>query len=227
MTRNAKISLTMLGVFVVVLVVALLVNRPASPAPSAAGATSGAVQGPTAGAVPVVREDTHLLTTAEDGRVTLVEFLDFECESCLAMYPVMERIREEYEGRITFGVRYFPIPAHPNSGLAALTVEAAAQQGQFEAMYQKMYETQEQWSHTQASQQETFFGFARELGLDMERFEAALRDRATADRVARDQTDGIALGVQGTPTLFLNGETVPSMPTYEELTALIDAELAR
>ncbi|GAA3511063.1 hypothetical protein GCM10022262_39050 [Georgenia daeguensis] len=93
-------------------------------------------------AVPVVRESSHRLSTASDGRATLVEFLDFECEACGAAYPFVEQLREDYAGRVTFVARYFPLPGHANAENAALAVEAAAQQGQFEAMYQRMYETQ-------------------------------------------------------------------------------------
>ena len=216
MSKNTKISLAMLAVFAVIVAGALLISRPTATtaAPEAGGAAA------------TVREDTHTLSTAADGKVTLVEFLDFECESCLAMYPTMERIRAEYDGRITFAVRYFPIPSHPNAELAARSVEAAAAQGQFEAMYQKMYETQTEWGHNQASQEATFVGFAAELGLDVEQFQADLADPATAQRVASDQADGIALGVQGTPTLFLNGQMLEPMPTYEALAAQIDEALA-
>jgi len=217
--KNTKLSLTIVAAFAVVVATLLVIDR-------STGAPADAAPPVTGGTGATVRQDTHTLTTAADGKVTLVEFLDFECEACLAMYPTMERIRAEYDRRITFAVRYFPIPSHPNAELAARAVEAAAAQGQFEAMYQQMYETQTSWGHQQASQEETFVGFAEELGLDVEQFRADLNDPATAERVAADQADGIEFGVQGTPTLFLNGRMLPSMPSYEELTAAIDAALA-
>jgi len=173
----------------------------------------------------LVRNDSHRLGTSENDQVTIVEFLDFECEACLAMFPTMERLRADYAGEITFVVRYFPLPGHPNSMTAALAVEAAAQQGAFEPMYRKMYETQEQWGHTQASRRSTFVEYARELGLNIDQFEKTMDDPATKARVQRDIDDGTALGVSGTPTIYINGVETASMPSYESMAATIDAVL--
>lgn len=220
MTKNLKLSLSLLLAFAVVAVGLLLINRATTPDDQVATAAAG-------GTAVAMSEETHTLSLAPDGKVVLVEFLDFECEACLALYPTMERIKAEYEDQITFGVRYFPIPSHPNAELAATAVEAAARQDQFEAMYQKMYETQEAWSHTETSQEQLFVGFAEDLGLDVEQFRTDLADPAVAQRVARDQDAGLDLGVQGTPTLFLNGQMLPSMPSYEVLKDSIDAALAQ
>nr|WP_246215467.1 thioredoxin domain-containing protein [Modestobacter muralis] len=173
----------------------------------------------------VVREDSHRLSSAADGRVTLVEFLDFECEGCLAAYPFVEELRQTYEGRITFVARYFPMPGHANAENAAVAVEAAAQQDRFEDMYDRMYETQGQWGEKQDSQAAVFRGFAEELGLDMADFDATVAAPETLERVLRDREDGIALGVEGTPTFFLNGEKL-SVTTTDEFIEALDAALA-
>lgn len=170
----------------------------------------------------LIRPSSHLLSEAPDDKVNLVEFLDFECEACKAQFPVMEQIREEYDGRINFAIRYFPLSGHSNGMNAALAVEAASKQGALEAMYMKMYETQSEWGESADSKQALFEQFAEDLGLDMNRFRADVADPATRERVSVDQADGVALGVQGTPTIFLNGEELPSMPTYEVLTGRID-----
>jgi len=175
-----------------------------------------------AGADAVVRADSHRLGPAGNGEVTLVEFLDFECESCLAAYPVVEQLREDYAGRVTFVARYFPLDGHTNARNAAVAVEAAAQQGQFEAMYQQMYATQTQWGEQQTSRADLFREFAVQLGLDMAAYDAAVADPATLDRVLADRDDGLELGVQGTPTFFLNGEQL-TVGSAEELIAAVDA----
>lgn len=82
-----------------------------------------------------VRADSHVLDEGGTDAVTVVEFLDFECPSCGAFYPIVEDLREKYDGEITYIVRYFPLPGHINSTQAALAAEAAAQQGRFEDMY--------------------------------------------------------------------------------------------
>jgi len=190
----------------------------------------------TAAAASVVRQDSHRLAPpasavgpsggnqAGTPQVTLVEFLDFECEACGAVYPFVEQLREEYAGRVTFVMRYFPLDGHFNSLNAAVAVEAAAQQGQLEAMYSKMYETQTEWAEQQVSKADVFRGYAQELGLDMAAYDAAVADPATEARVRSDFDDGIALDVSGTPTFFLDGEKIQPQ-TEQEFRSLLDDAL--
>lgn len=221
MTRNLKISLALVAVLAAVAVVLIAASgsseeQAADPPPAADGKTAASA----------IRADSHRLSTAEDGRVTLVEFLDFECESCGALYPAMEQIRAEYEGRVTFAIRYFPLPSHRNALIAAQAVEAASRQGKLEAMYQRMFETQKQWGESQESKRDVFVGYARDLGLNMKRF---LRDLDSSDTLARiksDQQDGLELGVQSTPTLFLNDQML-ELESLDQLRADIDAALAQ
>ncbi|MEC5181742.1 DsbA family protein [Arthrobacter sp. CG_A4] len=154
----------------------------------------------------LVRDDSHRVTSPVTEKAQLVEFLDFECESCSAARPLVEELKKEYGDRITFVNRYFPLPGHRNSGTAALAVEAAAQQGKYEQMYAKMFETQPQWGEKQDSQAPLFRTFAQELGLDLGKYDDAVADEQTIDRIRKDVTDGKALGVTGTPTFFLDGK---------------------
>ncbi len=117
-------------------------------------------------------------------------------------------MRADYGDRVEFVLRYFPLPGHFNAERAARAVEAAAQQGQLEPMYHKMYETQTQWGEQRTPADDVFRGFASELGLDMAAFDAAYNDPATSERIRLDVNDGQQLGVQGTPTFFINGEQV-------------------
>jgi protein-disulfide isomerase len=213
-STNLKISAALVAVFVVAVAVFLGVSG---------GASGGSGSGESGGAA-VVRDDSHRLSTADDGNVTLVEFLDFECESCLAAYPFVEQLREDYAGRVTFVARYMPMPGHANAENAAVAVEAAAQQGSFEAMYHRMYETQAEWGEQQESKADLFRTFAEDLGLDMAAYDEAVADPATLERVLSDRDDGLALGVQGTPTFFLNGQKV-EVGTTTEFIELIETAL--
>ncbi|MFF0905489.1 UNVERIFIED_CONTAM: thioredoxin domain-containing protein [Kocuria sp. CPCC 205316] len=156
----------------------------------------------------VVRENSRVLSKAPNEHAVLVEFLDYECESCRAAHPFIEELRGEYADTVTFVHRYFPLPGHRNSMNAAVSVEAAAQQGAYEAMYQRMYETQTQWGESGEDKSAVFRGFAEDLGLDMAAYDAAVADPATQERVELDVADGEALGVGGTPTFFLDGEVL-------------------
>ena len=197
-----------LAVVVAVVIIFFATRTPSSPAAS--------------GDYPqTVRENSHRLSTAEDGKVTLVEFLDFECEACGAAYPAIEQLREEYAGRVTFVARYFPIPSHTNAQNSALAAEAAARQGKFEEMYSKLFETQSVWGEQQDSRAADFRVIAQEIGLDLKQYDADIVDPAVLERITADQEEGAALGVQGTPTFFLNGEKL-EISTFEDLRGAID-----
>lgn len=174
----------------------------------------------------LVRSDSHRLSTAADGKVTVVEFLDFECEYCGAAYPGVERLRAEYSGKITYVVRYFPIASHRNANNAARAAEAAARQGKFEPMYKKLFDNQKQWGEKEDSQAALFESFADELGLNITKFRADVVSNAVAARVKVDSDDGQAAGVQGTPSFFINGKKLEGEPNYDTLKAAVRRALA-
>ncbi|WP_449283636.1 DsbA family protein [Leucobacter sp.] len=197
-----------------ILVIVALLDRPSEEETAATRAST-----------PVIEADSHVLDAAGEHAPTLVEFLDFECEVCGMVYPAVEELREEYAGEINYAVRYFPLPGHHNSMNAALAVEAAAQQGDFEGMYRMMFETQGEWGEQQAGEAPRFRGYAETLGLDLDAYDAAIADPATRARVERDFAAGEALGVTGTPTFFLDGEMLEIAYT-SELAEAIEAALA-
>lgn len=200
-TRTGRALITAFAVAIIAVVaVVLLINR--------GDADEGRTAAVSAGPAEVVRENSHRLSDPPDPLVTFVEFLDFECEGCRAAYPIVEQLRGEYGDRVEFVVRYFPLSGHFNGERAARAVEAAAQQGQLEAMYHKMFETQAEWGEQRTPADDVFRGFAGDLNLDMSAFDAAYNDPATLERIRLDQRDGQELGVLGTPTFFINGEQV-------------------
>jgi protein-disulfide isomerase len=149
----------------------LVANKPAPAAPVVAADAQ------------LVREDSHRVTSPASEKAQLVEFLDFECESCRAAEPLLAELKKEYGDRITFIHRYYPLPGHRNSGTAAVAVEAAAQQGKYEEMAAKLFETQPQWGERQDSQAALFRTYAQELGLDLAKYDNAVLDQATKDRI--------------------------------------------
>ena len=222
MSKNLRISLVMAAVAGLVLAVAFILIQGERGRADAAVAAKDSAQ--------LVRADSHRVTTAPDGKVTFVEFVDFECESCKAASEAVDALRKQYDGRVTFVVKYFPNSGHFNAERAARAVESAAQQGQFEPMFQKMFATQLEWGgkhdgSADVPADDTFRGFAAELKLDMAAYDKAYDDPATLKRVRQDLDDGKALGVTGTPTFFLNGKMFE--PTsYEHIVQSLDAALA-
>lgn len=234
MSSSVVVRVAVAAAVVVAAVVAVLlfVQRESgasstAPASAASPSPSQSAIGPRAEPTAmVVRDDSHILGDPADGSVTVVEFLDFECESCAAWYPVVEQLRQRYAGQVRFVARYFPLPSHPNAVAAALAVEAAAQQDRFEEMYTIMFGTQQTWGHSSESQAPLFRTFAEELGLDLDAYDAAVNDAATLERVQRDQRDGEALGVQGTPSFFLNGAMIQPVGP-EDFAVMIDQALTQ
>lgn len=223
MSTSMKAALITIPTLLLVLLIAIFIsilNRPEPANPSADGAS-----GPGSETVPLVQENSHVLDDAGEGAPVLVEFLDFECEACGAVYPVIEEIRKEYAGKITYVPRYF-ITNHTNSMNAAIAVEAASQQGKFEEMYQKLFESQAEWAEQQDSQADKIRSYAEELGIDMTAFDKAVADPATQARVEEDNNAGMSLGVRGTPTFFLNGELLQPQ-TITDITDALDAAIAK
>ncbi|MUK02216.1 thioredoxin domain-containing protein [Vibrio cholerae] len=213
-----RIAIGLLALAVLVVGIVIIVNAFGKDASQAADSTGSEAQ--------VVREDSHRLSEASDEKAVLVEFLDFECESCLAAYPLVEDLSAEYGENLTVVARYFPLPGHPNSETAAAAVEAAAQQGKFKELHSVMYEKQTEWSHTNEDRSPVFRGYAEDLGLDMAAYDAAIADPATMERVNVDKNDGRGLNVEGTPTFFLDGRKIQPA-TAEEFRSLIETAISQ
>lgn len=153
--------------------------------------------------------------------VTLVEYSDFQCPACAYYYPLVEKINEEFGDRITFVYRHFPLTQiHAHAEAAARAAEAAGKQDKFWEMYALLFENQETWSSA-ADAEEIFRGYALKLGLNGEQFKAALQSKETKEKIRSDYASGIASGVQGTPTFFLNGKKIENPRSYEEFKAII------
>lgn len=198
MKTPVKVTLIAVAIILAVILAAVIyvfVTQSSTPPPGVDGKPAS-----------VVQPNSHVLDDGGEGAVTVVEFLDFECEACGAFYPIVEDIRERFSGQITYVVRYFPLPGHTNSTNAALAAEAAAGQDRFEAMYRRLFETQAEWGESQESRADLFRGFAEQLGLDMAAYDAAIADPETLARVEMDLNEGQALGVSSTPTFFVDGE---------------------
>ena len=179
----------------------------------------------------LVRPDSPTLG-ASDAKVTLVEFLDPECESCAAFGPVVKKILKDYEGKVRLVVRYMPL--HPNSLPAATLLEAAGEQGKYWQMQELLFQKQSEWGErhgapTSAPKPDTnalFDKYAAELGLDMEKVKSAIKENRYQAKLERDLRDGQTLGVRQTPSFFVNGRKLLRF-SESDLRALIEDELKK
>jgi protein-disulfide isomerase len=184
--------------------------------------------------------DSHTLTTAKDGKVTIVEFLDYQCPACAAYYAnVTKKVEADYAGKITFVTRNFPLSMHPLAQQAARAAEAAAKQGKYVEMYHQLYDNYEQWAVAPDGQQLSddaqrattlFDGYATAIGLDLNQFHTDLSSKAIQDRIDADMAAGEKVGVTGTPSIFVNGKKFePQSETFadveRELRELVDKAL--
>ncbi|MBA3514621.1 MAG: thioredoxin domain-containing protein [Pyrinomonadaceae bacterium] len=164
----------------------------------------------------------------ENAPVTLEEFGDFECPPCGLLHPVLKTVEKEFGPRLRVIFREFPlVPAHPHALVAARSAEAAGLQGKFWEMHDLLFKNQKTW-HEEFDARPTFEGYATQLGLDLERFRRDASSQVVEQRIFLDGKRAHALGVKGTPTVFLNQREVPfESLAPEKLRVLINAELTR
>ena len=150
--------------------------------------------------------------------VTMIEYGDFQCPACGQYYPIVERLYDESSSSLRMVFRHFPLPQHLNAPLAAQASEAAAIQGKFWEMYNQLYTTQAQWSDI-ADPHSVFIGYATKLGLDPVKFKSDIDASSTQAIVNADQTEGQQIGINATPTFFLNGKAIVNPQSYDEFKA--------
>lgn len=168
----------------------------------------------------LVRQDSH---TRGDGKVQVVEFGDYQCPACAQVHPIVKKLEEEYQGKITFVFRNFPLPSHENALAAAEAAEAASVQGKYWEMHDTLYETQSEWKGV-LDPTNVFTHYASELGLNADIFKQDITAKKYQTFILKDQSDGYALGVHGTPTFFIDGKQQRAFD-YDSLKVAIDAEL--
>ncbi len=167
---------------------------------------SGNSSSPTAQSVDpaiLVRPDSNKIAT-DSAKVTVVEFGDYQCPACAMAAPVTKQLLKEYEGRINFVFRHFPLPQHGNAMLAAKAAEAAGEQGKYWQMHELLYTNQTAWEN-QSSAAEIFAGYAKEIGLNDTQFRDTMNSNKFFDKINGDRNDGETAGVNSTPTFYING----------------------
>ena len=152
--------------------------------------------------------------------VTIVEFSDYECESCGAAEGTVRRLLEEYRGRVRVVHQAFPLSIHPNAPKAAEAAFCAGEQGRYWAMHDSILAKQG------AIGVDDLKGRARALGLDAPRFDACLDSGRMAPAVEASRTLGESIGVNATPSFFVNGRPLSGAQPYERFRELVDWEIA-
>lgn len=178
-------------------------------------------------------ESPSPITTADHVRgpveapVTIIEYSDFQCPACATYYPLVERLIAEASTTVRFVYRHFPlfpIP-HKNAVIAAEASEAAALQGKFWEMYRLLFDNQKLWENSDTPKA-LFEEYAGRIGLNLATYTKDIVSDVVKARVEKDRAEATALGVNSTPTFFVNGKAIVNPNSYESFKTLID-EAAR
>jgi protein-disulfide isomerase len=158
---------------------------------------------------------------AKDAKVTVVEFTDYQCPFCSRANAVLPQIEQTYGKDVRIAVRMLPLPFHNNANIAAQAAFAAAEQGKFWEMHEKMFANQK------ALTQPDLEKYAGEIGLNVGKFKAALEQGKFKTRVDEESKAASAAGARGTPAFFINGKLVSGAQPFENFKKVIDEELTR
>jgi protein-disulfide isomerase len=157
---------------------------------------------------------------AADAPVTIVEFSDFQCGFCYRVNPTLAQLLDRYNGKVRLLFKHSPIEGHTAAPLAHRAAYAAQQQGKFWEMHDRIFANQ------RAMDREALLAHASALGLDRARFTADLDSPRAQAVLDRDQAEAAKVGVDGTPTFFINGTPLVGAQPLEAFTAAVDKALA-
>ncbi|MEW6329226.1 MAG: DsbA family protein [Candidatus Micrarchaeota archaeon] len=152
-------------------------------------------------------------------QITIVEYSDFQCPFCGRSVPTVEKILEDYDGKVKLYFKHFPLGFHQYAQKAAEASECAGDQGKFWEYHDKLFANQQALTTTDLKK------YATDLGLDAAKFNTCLDTGAKASVVQADFAEGSANGVGGTPTFFINGKEVVGAQPYDAFKTVIDGEL--
>lgn len=169
--------------------------------------------------------------------VTLVEYGDFQCPYCGQYYPIVSQVVQKYYNQITFQFRNFPLTSiHPNAFAGARAAEAAGLLGKYWQMHNLLYETNIEYYNSNATANSwisssdplTYFDqFAKQLGLNVTKFNQAYNSARVNNLIEADMAEGNKLGVNATPTFFLDGKQIVPNETLASFEKYINAAIAQ
>ena len=192
--------------------VALSNRAPAAAAPQ---------RGPDPNRVYAVKTDGAPFKGPQGAPVSIVEFTDFQCPFCGRVNPTLEQVRKVYGDQVRIVWKNFPLDFHKEAPFAHLAALAANEQGKFWELHDKLFVDPQKIKPDQVKQ------YAKEVGLDLARFEKDVYAPGMKARLDADMAEGKALGVTGTPAFFINGRYLSGAKPFDEFAEAINAELKR
>jgi protein-disulfide isomerase len=218
--RQMKLFYMVLGVIVVV--GGILIARQIS-GRSQTASVAESLQ--TAPLTPIAPGALGHVLGSDSAPVEIVEFADFECPACarfaILQFPyVYERLI--VTGRVRWRFMDFPLEGHTNSPVAHLAAACADEQGKYFQMLDLIFNRQNDWAY-ESRPDRPIRDFARSIGLDLGRYDSCMETQRAKPMVDADYAEGERLGVNATPTFFVNGRMLPMVPDYDQIKAIVDS----
>ncbi len=166
-------------------------------------------------AVEISEEDSPVFGN-KDSKITLVEFSDFQCPYCAQYAGFAKEVAEKYKDRVKVVFKHFPLPFHPEAFNASLAAQCAFKQGKFVEMHDKLFQNQAKLS------MDSYSKWAVEINLNKEEFDKCMADQKVKDKISKDLKESQDIGIQGTPTFYLNGKPYKGEYSVESFGKIIE-----
>lgn len=148
---------------------------------------------------------------APDAPIVLVKYGDYQCPYCADLYHTIKKLQKKFGNKFAFVFRHFPLDMHPYALSAAIAAEIMAKNNQFWSMHEMLYENQDRLAD------HYLFGYAEQLGVNRARFKKDFADEQFMDKIQSDIDGGVKSGVNGTPSIFINGKKYEGDDAFESL----------
>ncbi len=170
-----------------------------------------------------------LILGQPEAKVNLIEYGDYQCPACGKYSHIFDQLPQKYQNKVKVIVRQYPIPNHTDARAAAAVALAASKQDQFEQMHHKLFDEQNRWVNKNGQRKKIFLEMAKELELDIKKFEKDLTDPKIDQKINFDMELGRAHKLTGTPTIIVAGKSVEpeTWSNQEKLDKLLKKEIAK
>ncbi|MCL4405406.1 MAG: DsbA family protein [Patescibacteria group bacterium] len=176
---------------------------------------------------PAITSTDHV-EGSSNAKVSVIEYGDFQCPACGDFYPIVKQMITNYDSKIKFAFRNFPLPQHPDAQIAAQAAEAAGLQGEYWQMNNLLYEKQNEWTIASPSivVSQFFDSYASSLGLNVNKFNVDINSTEVLNKIKDDVAGANSAAVNHTPTFFINLKQIPNPDSYGQFKSTIDQALS-
>lgn len=179
------------------------------------------------GTVPSISKDDQVLGAADSVKVTLIEYADFQCPACAYYAPLVKQLEKDFGDDLLIAYRHFPlISIHKNAMPASQASFAAGKQNKFWEMSDLLYANQKTWSDS-AKAKDLFTEYAKELNLNIDQFTADFNADSTKKFILEQMNSGISIGINATPTFFVNDKKIENPRSYDAFKSIIQNALSQ